>query len=60
MNIVKETHLRYLERHQQQMKRSIGKFGYEGIKTWDLAARRGRPVVDAFFCLTGLTTDRAV
>lgn len=42
------------------MERSIGKFGYERIKTWDLAAHRDRPVVNALLCLTGLITDRTI
>ncbi len=60
MNIGKEVRLRYLERHRQRMGRGIGKLGYERIKCGDRAAHRGRPVVDALLCLTGLITDRGV
>lgn len=59
-NIGKEVRLRYLERHRQRMGRGIGKLGYERIKCGDRAAHRGRPVVDALICLTGLITDREV
>ena len=56
----KEVRLRYLERHRQRMGRGIGKPGYERIKCGDRAAHRGRPVVDALLCLTGLIKDREV
>ncbi|KAL8724915.1 MAG: hypothetical protein Q9166_007678 [cf. Caloplaca sp. 2 TL-2023] len=59
-NIGKEVRLRYLERHRQRMGKGIGKLGYERIKCGDRAAHRGRPVVDALLCLTGLMTDREV
>ena len=59
-NIGKEVRLRYLERYRQRMGRGIGKLGYERIKCGDRAAHRGRPVVDALLCLTGLITDREV
>ena len=59
-NIGKEVRLRYLERHRQRMGRGIGKLGYDRIKCGDRAAHRGRPVVDALLCLTGLITDRGV
>ncbi|KAL8700702.1 MAG: hypothetical protein Q9201_005308 [Fulgogasparrea decipioides] len=58
--IGKEVRLRYLERHRQRIGRSIGKLGYERIKCGDRAAHRGRPVVDAWLCLTGLMPDREV
>ena len=59
-NIGKEVRLRYLERHRQRMRRGIDKLGYERIKRGDRAAHRGRPVVDALLCLTGIITDREV
>ena len=59
-NIGKEVRLRYLERHRQRMGSGIGKLGYERIKCGDRAAHRGRPVVDALLCLTGLIKDREV
>lgn len=59
-NIGKEVRLRYLERHRQRMGRSIGKLGYDRIKSGDRAAHRGRPVVDALLCLTNLIPDRGV
>ena len=42
------------------MGRGIGKLGYDRIKRGDRAAQRGRPVVDALLCLTGLVKDREV
>ena len=59
-DIGKEVRLRYLERHRQHMGRGIGKLGYDRIKRGDRAAHRGRPVVDALLCLTGLVKDREV
>ena len=59
-DIGKQVRLRYLERHRQRMGKGIGKLGYERIKCGDRAAHRGRPVVDAMLCLTGLMTDREV
>ena len=59
-NIGREVRLRYLERHRQRMGRSIGKLGYERIRCGDRAAHRGRPVVDALLCLTGLIADHEV
>ena len=59
-NIGKEVRLRYLERHRQRMGISIGKLGYDRIKCGDRAAHRGRPVVDALLCLTGLIPDHFV
>lgn len=59
-NIGKEVRLRYLERHRQRMGRGIDKLGYEPIKRGDRAAHRGRPVVDALLCLTGIITDHEV
>ncbi|MCJ1280263.1 hypothetical protein MMC21_008090 [Puttea exsequens] len=59
-NIGKEVRLRFLERHRKQMGKAIGKLGHERIKCGDRAAHRGRPVVDALLCLTGLFTDRGV
>lgn len=59
-NIGKEVRLRFLERHRQRMGRSIGKLGHERIRSGDRAAHRGRPVVDALLCLTGLISDRDV
>ena len=59
-NIGKEVRLRYLERHRQRMGTGIGKLGYDRIKCGDRAAHRGRPVVDALLCLTGLVKDRGV
>jgi len=53
----REVRLRYLERHRQRMGRAIGKQGYERIKAGDRAAHRGRPMVDAMLCLTGLMLD---
>lgn len=53
----REVRLRYLERHRLRMGRSIGKFGHDRIKCGDRAAHRGRPVVDAILCLTGLFRD---
>jgi len=52
-----EVRLRYLERYRQRMGRAIGKQGHERIKAGDRAAHRGRPVVDAMLCLTGLMKD---
>ena len=59
-DIGKQVRLRYLERHRQRMGRGIGKIGYERIRCGDRAAHRGRPVVDALLCLTGLMTDQDV
>ena len=59
-NIGQEVRLRFLEKHRLRIGRSIGKRGYERIKSGDRAAHRGRPVVDALLCLTGLITDREV
>ena len=59
-DIGKEVRLRYLERHRQRMGRGIGQLGYDRIKRGDRAAHRGRPVVDAMLCLTGLVKDREV
>ncbi len=59
-NIGKEVRLCYLEHHRLRMGKGIGKLGHERIKCGDRAAHRGRPVVDAIICLTGLTTDREV
>ena len=39
------------------MGKRIGMLGYERIKCGDRAAHRGRPVVDALLCLTGLISD---
>ncbi|KAL8718036.1 MAG: hypothetical protein Q9225_004790 [Loekoesia sp. 1 TL-2023] len=58
--IGKEVRLRYLERHRQRMGRNIGMLGHDRIKCGDRAAHRGRPVVDALLCLTGLITDHEV
>lgn len=49
-----------LECHRQRMGKAIGKVGYERIKCGDRAAHRGRPVVDALLCLTGLVRDHDV
>lgn len=59
-DIGKQVRLRYLERHRQRTGKGIGALGYERIKCGDRAAHRGRPVVDAMLCLTGLMTDREV
>lgn len=59
-NIGQQVRLRYLERHRQRMGRSIGKQGYDRIKCGDRAAHRGRPVVDAILCLSGLMVDQGV
>lgn len=59
-DIGKQVRLRYLERHRQRTGKGIGALGYERIKRGDRAAHRGRPVVDAMLCLTGLMTDREV
>jgi hypothetical protein len=53
----REVRLRYLEHHRQRMGRAIGKQGYERIKDGDRAVHRGRPMVDALLCLTGLMSD---
>jgi hypothetical protein len=53
----REVRLRYLEHHRQRMGRAIGKQGYERIKAGSRAAHRGRPMVDAMLCLTGLMSD---
>lgn len=53
----REVRLRYLEHHRQRMGRAIGKHGWESIKAGDRAAHRGRPMVDAILCVTGLMTD---
>ena len=58
--IGKQVRLRYLEQHRYRMKRGIGKVGHERIKCGDRAAHRGRPVIDALICLTGLMTDPKV
>ena len=58
--IGKEVRLRYLEQHRLRMGKGIGKLGHERIKSGDRAAHRGRPVADAFVCLTGLITDHKV
>lgn len=59
-DIGKQVRLRYLERHRQRMGKGIGHLGYDRIKRGDRAAHRGRPVVDAMLCLTGVMTDREV
>jgi hypothetical protein len=53
----REVRLRYLEHHRQRMGRTIGKQGYDRIKAGGRAAHRGRPMVDAILCLTGLMRD---
>ncbi|KAL9610374.1 MAG: hypothetical protein Q9167_004914 [Letrouitia subvulpina] len=58
--IGKEVRLRYLEKRRQHRGSDIGQLGIERIKRGDRAAHRGRPVVDAFLCLTDLITDREV
>ena len=58
--IGKQVRLRYLEQHRYRMNRGIGKIGHERIKCGDRAAHRGRPVIDALICLTGLMTDPKV
>ena len=58
--IGKAVRLRYLEKYRQRMGRSIGKLGWERIRCGDKAAHRGRALVDALICLTGLITDREV
>ena len=60
VKIGKEVRLRYLERHRQRMGRDIGMLGKERIKSADRAAHRGRPVADAWLCLTDQITDREV
>ena len=57
MIVGREVRLRYLERHRQHMGRAIGKQGHDRIKAGDRAAHRGRPVMDAMLCLTGLMQD---
>ena len=56
-DIGKQVRLRYLEKYRQRMGKSIGKLGYDRIRRGDRAAHRGRPVVDALLCMTGLMTD---
>ena len=58
--IGEQVRLRYLERHRQRMRRGIGKIGFERIRSGDCAAHRGRPVVDALLCQTGVMTDPEV
>ena len=58
--IGQEVRLRYLENHRRRIGRKIGNLGTERIKCGDRAAHRGRPVVDALLCLTGVITDREV
>ena len=60
LTIGREVRLRYLERHRQRMGRPIGALGHARVKSGDRAAHRGRPVVDALLCLSGLVTDRDV
>ena len=59
-DIGKQVRLRYLEQHRYRMSRGIGKVGQERIKAGDRAAHRGRPVIDALLCLTGVMTDPKV
>ena len=58
--IGKQVRLRYLEQHRYRMNRGIGRIGHERIRCGDRAAHRGRPVIDALLCLTGLMTDPKV
>lgn len=58
--IGKQVRLRYLEQHRQRMGRGIGQVSRERIRSGDRAAHRGRPVIDALLCLTGLMTDPKV
>ncbi|KAI4160853.1 MAG: hypothetical protein LQ342_005378 [Letrouitia transgressa] len=60
MIIGEEVRLRFLEKHRQRMGNNVGQLGVERIKCGDRAAHRGRPVVDALLCLTGLITDHQV
>lgn len=58
--IGEQVRLRYLEQHRLRMGRGIGALGHERIKCGDRAAHRGRPVVDALLCQTGVMTDTEV
>ncbi len=59
-DIGKEVRIRYLERHRQTMGKSIGKVGYDHIKSGDRAAHRGRPLVDTWLYQTRQMSDQNV
>lgn len=53
-NVGREVRLRYLELHRQRMGKGTDKVDYDLVKRGNRAAHRGRPVADAWLCLTGL------
>lgn len=62
LEVGREVRLRFLEAHRLQMGKAKKHLqqSRERIKSGDRAAHRGRPVVDAWLCLTGEMSDRAV
>ncbi|KAI9808001.1 MAG: hypothetical protein M1827_007763 [Pycnora praestabilis] len=59
-DIGREVRIRYLERHRQRMGKSIGKVGYDHIKSGDRAAHRGRPLADAWLYQVHQISDQDV
>jgi hypothetical protein len=59
-NVGREVRLRFLELHRRRMGKGRRKFDEARIKCGNRAAHRGRPVVDALLCLTGLMDDDQV
>jgi hypothetical protein len=59
-NVGREVRLRFLELHRRRMGQGRRKFDEARIKCGNRAAHRGRPVVDALLCLTGLMDDDQV
>jgi hypothetical protein len=65
-NVGREVRLRFLELHRRRMGMGMGMGKGKGkvdearIKCGNRAAHRGRPVVDALLCLTGLMDDDEV
>jgi hypothetical protein len=59
-NVGREVRLRFLEVHRKRMGNWKRKVDDARIKCGNRAAHRGRPVVDALLCLTGLMADEKV